>query len=173
MVVARITFHNTAEKRFWNVYRLKQTDSGNEAWLSIDDNGKEYSISFTVRIKETSGFHKTGRIDAAADARIGDVRIQTGERASFDKYENDAKDRVFFSVILKGDSSHYTRTLYSDGYYLDKCEIQFLFNDAKAARSIKGGSSSSKLVKGMVLFLLIGALILLGIIIINSGMVRI
>ena len=116
-VIGIITYRNTDDNCDWNEYRLMSIPENNEAWLSMDDIYKEYSISFMVRHKNIKGFHEVDRGRQIVIAAQGNVDVIPGDKARFIEYEDSTEERIF--SVEKWDDE----TEYSEGYYLDLDEI--------------------------------------------------
>lgn len=159
-VVGFITYANRHDRdKKWTEYRLL-TASRQEFWLSMDDEYKEYSLSWPAN--DVSGrigpeWHEVDRGEQVVVRYGGDVDVDPGERASFIEYEDAAEDNIL-SVEIWSDG-----TEFSKGYYIEMNEIEVTgFTELRHS----GGSSANTIVGAMVsmflvatfLFIVIGAI---------------
>ena len=118
-VIGYIEYANTQDggKR-WTEYRLL-TDKG-EFWLSVDDEYKEYSMSFAANnVYGNIGpeWHKVDQGQQVVKSCGGDVDVDPGERADFVEFEDEAEEKILSTEIWSDG------TEYSYGYYIEKSEI--------------------------------------------------
>ncbi|MBQ5311469.1 MAG: DUF4178 domain-containing protein [Oscillospiraceae bacterium] len=138
-VVGKITYRNTNDNRHWDEYRVISLENGREAWLSIDDAYKEYSISRVVRRPNSDGFHVVDRGREIVEDVYGDVDVERGDYADFTEYEDITEEKILSEE--RWDDG----TEYSEGYYLDADEISFVRHDdsyvPRSSGSFGGGYS--------------------------------
>lgn len=121
-VIGMIEYANTrdAGKR-WTEYRLK-TNQG-EKWLSIDDEYKEYSLSWPANdIRGNIGpeWHQVDTGFEVVKRCSGDVNVENGDGAEFKEYEDATEERTL-SVEIWDDG-----TEFSYGYYLKPHQIRVI-----------------------------------------------
>lgn len=122
-VVGIITYRNTADNNCWDEYRLIKLDNNTEAWLSIDEVFREYSISREVRRTSIDAYHKVDSGTQRVTACEGDVDVEIGDTAFFTEYEDDTEEKIISEERWEDG------TEYSEGYYLDADEISFVRHD--------------------------------------------
>ncbi len=138
-VVGKITYRNTYDSSCWDEYRMMKLDGGGEAWLSVDDVYKEYSISRVVRTVNRTGYHEVDRGREIVDSAIGSVDVGRGDTAEFVEYEDSTEEKIISEE--RWDDG----TEYSEGYYLDEDEISFIRHDDdyKPQRSSGGNQTGA------------------------------
>lgn len=147
LVIGYIVYRNNNDSdRDWIEYRL-ETGEG-EHWLSWDDYYGEYSLSWPSRLERGNKIpDKWKKVDEGSQVVFfceGDVDVEAGDSCHFVEYEDETEEEIF-SIELWEDG-----TEVSEGYYLDREEIQVLGHTAGS--STKRSSSRHKFVD--VLFLL-------------------
>ena len=133
-VVGKILYRNIGDSCTWYEYRLIETGTRKEKWLSIDDTYKEYSISECVKHADNSGYHE---VDSGTEQVVGcwgRVDVDPGERARFTEYEDETEELIISNEVWSDGAE------VSVGYYLDADEIQLITRGGAAGG---GGSSSS------------------------------
>ncbi len=137
-VIGYINYSNPQDgNKAWTEYRLYS--SSGEYWLSIDDEYKEYSISYPANfIKGNIGpeWHKVDEGYQVVKGRSGDVDVDYGERARFIEYEDEEEEKTL-SVEMWSDG-----TEYSLGHYIELSEIVDMgYDSSYTPRSYSSGSS--------------------------------
>lgn len=112
--------------REWTEYRL-YTEEG-EHWLSWDDIYEEYTLSWPSRLesgnKIPSKWRKVDEGTQVVVLRGGDVDVEVGDSCPFVEFEDETEEETF-SLELWEDG-----TEVSEGYYLDREEIEVVGDDA-------------------------------------------
>lgn len=138
-VVGKIHYTDVYNKSVWDEYRVFKLDDNTEAWLSVDDTYREYSISRMVRHVNRSGYHEVDRGRQRVAYAYGAVDVESGDTASFAEYEDSTEEKII------SEETWDDGTEYSEGYYLDEDEIAFIRHDDKyRAPSGSGGSEINK-----------------------------
>ncbi len=141
-IVGKITYRNSLDNCYWDEYRMFSVVGNKEAWLSIDDTYNEYSISWMCLMPNKSGYHEVDRGCEIVMSRMGNVDVDSGERANFIEYE-DASEENIISEEIWSDG-----TEYSYGHYLDASDILFERSEPNKV----SGSANSGVVKAVVVF---------------------
>lgn len=135
-VAGRITYQNMTDHCDWDEYRLLNTDTGEERWLSIDDTYQEYSIWKMERFcPDLSGYHQSDQgMEVVVSYEGGGLDVDRGERANFVEYE-DPTEELLISQEQWSDGMEY-----ASGCYLDEDEIWLVRSDPgfKAKQNAKG-----------------------------------
>ena len=98
-VIGKITYRNTVDGKCWDEYRLISVVGKSEAWLSVDDVYKEYSLSYVVMSANLNGFHEVDRgVEVVVSAR-GNVDVDGGDTATFSEFEDQAEERIISQEI--------------------------------------------------------------------------
>ncbi len=159
-VVGFITYANRKDRdKKWTEYRLL-TANRQEVWLSMDDEYKEYSLSWPAN--DVSGrigpeWHEVDRGEQVVVRYGGDVDVDPGERANFIEYEDASEDNIL-SVEIWSDG-----TEFSKGYYIETNEIEVTgFTELKNSGDVNVNavltSMAIMFAVAMVFFTLLGAL---------------
>ena len=122
-VVGKITYRNTVDNCCWDEYRILSVMGNMEAWLSIDEVYKEYSISRVVFRADLGGYHEVDRGREIAMSVYGDVDVEVGDSAYFAEYEDITEEKIVSEEVWDDG------TEYSEGYYLDVNEINLVRNE--------------------------------------------
>lgn len=126
-VLGKVRYQNLSDSCCWDEYRLLNSGTGREYWLSVDNVYKEYSISEVVPRVSMDGFHLVDEGTEKVVGAWGSVDVEAGDRAQFMEYEDSTEEKIH-SVEIWDDGSEYSK-----GYYLDAHEIH----------SSHGGSSAN------------------------------
>lgn len=130
-VVGKIRYMNQSDRCEWDEYRLRDMETNQEAWLSIDDVYKEYSISYMAN-SQPPDFHMFHKVDEGRETvryYSGSVDVDLGESALFSEYEDPTEERII-SVETWSDG-----TEWSTGHYLDEDEIVLISHDSSYTRA--------------------------------------
>ena len=119
-VIGYIVYRNPADNgKRWTEYRLQGRNG--ERWLSIDDDYKEYSISWPYSNRKGTIGPEWKKVDEGRQVVVraaGDVDVEAGDSANFIEFE-DATEEKILSTEIWDDG-----TEYSKGEYLDLDEIE-------------------------------------------------
>lgn len=116
-IVGKITYRNTSDNCRWDEYRMMAMIGGREAWLSIDDVYREYSISSVKHFVNKNGYHEVDRGREVAERVDGNVDVDVGDAAFFTEYEDVTEEKIISEEVWDDGVE------YSEGYYLDEDEI--------------------------------------------------
>lgn len=126
-VIGRITYQNEVDRCNWDEYRLEEMESDKKAWLSVDDEYQEYSISRIDYRPSTIGYHEVDRGVEIVVSHEGDVDVSTGDRARFVEYEDETEELIISEEVWDDEDE------WSSGHYLDEEEIWLVRNDKSYA----------------------------------------
>ena len=131
VVVGGVTYRNMADGNCWDEYRLRKLEGSAEAWLSIDDVFREYSITMvTGSIRPSlSGYHIVDQGREVVVDTIGSVDVVRGDAAAFAEYE-DVTEELIISEERWDDGPEYSK-----GHYVDWEEICYIRHDDSAAEA--------------------------------------
>ena len=146
-VIGSIRYQNYNDRCEWDEYRLREMDSNETAWLSVDDTYNEYSISKVTIRPSTQGFHEVDRGTEYVIGCAGNVDVERGDKATFIEYE-DASEEFIISEEIWDDEDEW-----SVGHYVEPEEIKLIRNDPNY-RSEPNTSSALVIVFIAALFLL-------------------
>ena len=139
-VIGKIHYDDLYNNSSWDEYRVIRLEDNSEAWLSVDDTYREYSISRMVRTVNKNGYHEVDRGRQCVGYATGSVDVERGDTASFVEYEDPTEEKIISEEIWEDG------TEYSEGYYLDEDEISFIRHDdqyrAPVSRPTVGGSKA-------------------------------
>lgn len=122
-VVGKIRYEDVYQNSAWDEYRVFRLDDNSEAWLSVDDTYREYSISRMVRSVNKNGYHSVDSGRQRVVRAYGSVDVEAGDTASFVEYEDPTEEKIISEEIWEDG------TEYSEGYYLDEDEISYIRHD--------------------------------------------
>lgn len=124
-VIGKIRYENARDHCEWDEYRLRDLENEQEAWLSIDDVFKEYSISYMAGSPppDLVKYHKVDEGVEIVRSYAGSVDVDMGESASFSEYE-DPTEELIISMESWSDGIEW-----STGHYLDADEITLVRHD--------------------------------------------
>lgn len=148
LVLGGIEFYNSHDGSRWNEYRLTETRSGQERWLSIDNLYEEYAIytqqaysdEFTPDQISRSGYRSSDSGRATVASCFGAVDADQGEWVTYEEYE-DGTEEYLMSIEQWEDGKEYSK-----GYYLDANEITAIdsdFTEAGQEGFYRGGSTNT------------------------------
>ena len=156
-VIGKITYRNTVDGKCWDEYRLISVVGKSEAWLSVDDVYKEYSLSYVVMSANLNGFHEVDRgVEVVVSAR-GNVDVDGGDTATFSEFEDQAEERIISQEIWDDGAE------YSEGFYIDPQDIVFVKNDPKVTFFSGRSSSGGAVTKGKTIGTVIMVLLIIGV----------
>ena len=93
-IVGRIKYKNSSDGMCWDEYRMMPLIGYGEAWLSVDDKFKEYSISKKAAITTSvAGYHLVDSGTEIVVGREGKVDVDVGDRADFYEYEDSTEEK--------------------------------------------------------------------------------
>lgn len=158
-VLGGIEFYNSHDGSRWKEYRLRETGSGQERWLSIDNLYEEYAIytkqvyseDFSPEQMSRGGYRSADSGRAKVVSCFGAVDVEQGDWVAYEEYE-DRTEEYLMSVEQWEDE-----TEYSKGYYLDAGEISPIDNKPVVAGEENVSQGGSKLKTVMFLGILIFA----------------
>lgn len=157
-IIGRITFMNQADNCYWDEYRMRSTSGQGEAWLSIDETFKEYSISWMTNIStEPYGFNLVDSGRAVVVSRMGDVDVDSGEYVNFFEYEDSTEEKIFSKEVWCDGPE------YSQGYYLDEDEILFQRSEPHSIGNFSGGTVSKKVGGAIAVCIILAIVLVVGI----------
>ncbi len=136
-IVGKVTYRNTVDNCCWDEYRMISTVGRKEAWLSIDETYKEYSISHVVLRANLKGFHEVDRGREVVMSASGNVDVEYGDAAFFVEYEDSTEEKIISEETWDDGAE------YSEGYYLDEDEIRLVSSNSQTAGSHTSFSSSN------------------------------
>ena len=122
-VVGGITYTNVKDNCSWDEYRLLDTSTKAERWLSVDDIYKEYSIWEMTRFPDKNGYHEVDRGVEVVTSHFGSVDVDNGERANFAEFEDETEELIISEEYWSDGVE------YSKGYYLDEDEFWLIRKD--------------------------------------------
>lgn len=122
-VVGRITYQNVNDHCDWDEYRLEGMETGKVAWLSVDDEYKEYSISRVDYRPSLSAYHEVDRGVEVVKSHEGNVDVTTGDRANFVEYEDETEELIISEEVWDDEDE------WSSGHYIDEDEFWLVRND--------------------------------------------
>ena len=130
-VIGKIRYENTHDHCEWDEYRIRDMETGQEAWLSIDDVYQEYSISYMASSQppDLMRYHKVDEGIEIVRSYAGSVDVDLGESASFAEYE-DPTEELIISRESWSDGIEW-----STGHYLDADEITLVRHDPSYTRA--------------------------------------
>ena len=131
-VVGGITYTNVKDNCSWDEYRLLDTATKAERWLSVDDTYKEYSIWEMIRFPDKNGYHESDRGVEVVTSHFGSVDVDNGERANFAEFEDETEELIISEEYWSDGVE------YSKGYYLDEDEFWLIRKDPGYARKQNG-----------------------------------
>lgn len=134
-ITGKITYRNSEDNCYWDEYRMFSVADNKEAWLSIDETYKEYSISFMCRKPDMTGYHEVDRGREVVMSRMGNVDVDSGEAAWFREYEDDSEEKII------SEEAWSDGTEYSFGHYVDVTDI--LFERSEPHKVVEYGSSQT------------------------------
>lgn len=146
-VIGSIRYQNAGDRCEWDEYRLREMDSNEEAWLSIDETYSEYSISKVTARPSTQGFHEVDRGIEYVVGCAGNVDVERGDRATFIEYEDASEEFIISEEIWEDEDE------WSVGHYVDLEEIRFIRNDPNYHAAPNSGSAFI-IVVAVLLFML-------------------
>jgi len=151
-IVGRIKYRNSSDGMCWDEYRMIPLAGYTEAWLSVDDEYKEYSISRRSSLSiSTAGYHLVDSGTETVVSREGKVDVDIGDRANFYEYEDSTEEKIISREIWDDETEVCT------GYYLDEDEISFVRHDTQ----YHVRSSDSSTLKPGSLIIAIGILLVI------------
>lgn len=125
-IVGRIKYKNSSDGMCWDEYRMMPLIGYGEAWLSVDDKFKEYSISKKAAITTSvAGYHLVDSGTEIVVGREGKVDVDVGDRADFYEYEDSTEEKIISHEVWDDEREVCT------GYYLDEDEISFVRHDTQ------------------------------------------
>ncbi len=128
-VIGIISYRNRMDNAMWMEYRVLAQNPRKEAWLSYDEEFKEYSISFVAgKNTPTDGYHEVDRGVEEVIGAWGNVDVEIGDTANFIEYEDVTEEKIISHEIWDDGLE------VSVGYYLDENEV---------VRTSQGGSYQS------------------------------
>lgn len=158
IVLGYIEYENTEDGCRWMEYCLRDRNTNEIRWLSIDTQYEEYAIYTRIAYNSDMeqlnemGYHLADSGTEKVISYDGNVDVDIGETAGFLEYEDDSEENII-SVEAWSDEKEYAR-----GYYVDREDIQLAdknnWNNAGTKKNTVNHMSSSlgiKLVTGMVL----------------------
>lgn len=133
-VIGYIVYRNRNDNNNdWTEYRL-MTEEG-EHWLSWDDVYQEYSLSWPSELESGNKVPaKWKKVDEGVQEVAlcrGDVDVEVGDSCFFVEHEDETEEEVFSIEMWEGGAE------VSEGYYLDKEEIQVLGHEEVKTRKNK------------------------------------
>ncbi len=125
-VIGRITYTNRNDNCSWDEYRLSDLETNQEAWLSVDDAYKEYSISAVTHGQpyNLQMYHEVDRGTEVVTSRAGSVDVDFGESAFFNEYE-DPTEELIISREQWSDGIEW-----SAGHYIDEDDFTLIRHDS-------------------------------------------
>ena len=136
LVLGRITYQNVNDHCDWDEYRLQCLDDKREAWLSVDFEYREYSISWVVHHPSVVGYHEVDRGIEVVSGTAGSVDVETGDRANFVEYEDQIEELIISQEIWDDG------TEWSTGHYIDEDEFAFVRQDKAFVARKKAGAAA-------------------------------
>ena len=129
VVVGGVTYRNMADGNCWDEYRIRKLEDKAEAWLSIDDVFREYSITAVTGSMRPSlsGYHIVDQGREVVVDTIGRVDVVRGDAAMFTEYEDVTEEQII-SEERWDDGPEYSK-----GHYVDWEEICYIRHDDAAA----------------------------------------
>lgn len=124
-ITGRITYKNTEDGKCWDEYCMSALAGGGEAWLSVDEEYDEYSISRKApAYTDTRGYHLVDQGTEIVVSTDGYVDVVRGDSALFFEYEDETEEKIISREVWDDE------TELSTGYYLDKDEFFFVRHDS-------------------------------------------
>ena len=125
-IVGKIKYKNNSDGMCWDEYRMFPLSGFSEAWLSIDDVYKEYSISRRAALStSTADYHLVDKGTEIVVSREGNVDVDVGDRAIFEEYEDVTEEKIISREVWDDETEICT------GYYLDEDEISLLSSNTQ------------------------------------------
>lgn len=116
-VIGKIAYKALSDGSRWIEYKLREVNTREIGWLSIDESNQEFSISWMVSAPSLEGYHLVDEGEMEVLEAKGDVDVFPGERAHFTEYEDETEEKIISEERWE-DEIEYAR-----GYYLDQDEI--------------------------------------------------
>ena len=125
IVEGLIVFINEADNLRWTEYRIRQLNSRQVRWLSIDNDYEEYAIYTQARSKKgfseseilSKGYKEADFGKATVTSFAGNVDVENGDWVRYREFEDFSEENII--AIEEWEDE----TEYSIGYYLDENEI--------------------------------------------------
>ncbi|GEM_PF-6230782 len=153
VVTGCISYRNGSDT--WDEYTLKDAKGG-VFWLSVDNNDDEYVLSTVAYSRhQPADYRLVDQGTAVVTSRFGNTDVDVGETVRFSEYE-DAQRSCTFSVEEWCDE-----TEYSQGHYVNECDIQILDKPPFKYYAFLDGSSSNNSVLKTILYVVVGAICLI------------
>ena len=149
VVVGGITYRNMADGNCWDEYRVRKLETSAEAWLSIDDVFREYSITLVTGSSRPSlsGYHIVDQGREVVVDTMGRVDVDRGDAAMFTEYEDVTEENII-SEERWDDGAEYSR-----GHYIDWEEICYIRHDDSAADAAEKMDRKNTRIVGAILVL--------------------
>ena len=125
IVLGYIEYENTEDGCHWMEYCLRDRDTNEIKWLSIDTQYEEYAIYTRISYNSDMenqlngmGYHLADSGTEKVISYDGNMDVDIGETAGFLEYEDDSEENII-SVEAWSDEKEYAR-----GYYVDREDIR-------------------------------------------------